>query len=229
MRACVRACVCVVVFLKFVKIRFKIHKIRKFRNATLAGPHAGRRWGWRCEWRPRGRPCQPSASRSTRCAAHPSGSASCHSPRYSTQHNRDIPTPRQLSHASGPGRKIDYQLRLGVKKVAHTRLPSVGFRSWSRFLAVSLQVTWVINRAVGCHYFPPGLQLPPHPLRGLLPILLLEAQWVWTVCLRLLPDSVAAAIWTRTFCAWVQHANHSATEPFGWGKSGNVAPLPGGR
>ena len=25
-----------------------------------------------------------------------------------------------------------------------------------------------------------------------------EAQWVWTVCLRLLPDSVATAIWTRT-------------------------------
>ena len=38
-------------------------------------------------------------------------------------------------------------------KVAHTRLPSVGFRSWSRFLAVSLQATWVINPAVGCHYF----------------------------------------------------------------------------
>ena len=36
-------------------------------------------------------------------------------------------------------------------------LPSVGFRSWSRFLAVSLQVTWVINPAVGCHYFLPGL------------------------------------------------------------------------
>jgi len=47
--------------------------------------------------------------------------------------------------------------------VAHTRLPSVGFRSWSRFLAVSLQVTWVINPAVGCHYFPPGLQLPSQP------------------------------------------------------------------
>jgi len=30
-------------------------------------------------------------------------------------------------------------------KVAHTRLPSVGFRSWSRFLAVSLQVTWVLR------------------------------------------------------------------------------------
>jgi len=61
-------------------------------------------------------------------------------------------------------------------KVAHTRLPSVGFRSWSRCLAVSLQVRWVINRAVGCHYFLPGLQLPPQPLRGLLPILLLGEQ-----------------------------------------------------
>ena len=29
-------------------------------------------------------------------------------------------------------------------KVAHSRLPSVGFQSWSRFLAVSLQVMWVI-------------------------------------------------------------------------------------
>ena len=58
-------------------------------------------------------------------------------------------------------------------EVAHTRLPSVGFRSWSRFLAVSLQVRWVINPAVRCHYFPPGLQLPSQPLRGLLPISLL--------------------------------------------------------
>ena len=33
-----------------------------------------------------------------------------------------------------------------------------------------------------------------------------EARWVWTVYLRLLPDSVTTAI-------WVQHANHSATEP----------------
>ena len=39
-------------------------------------------------------------------------------------------------------------------KVAHTRLPSVVFRSWSRFFAVSLPVTWVTNPAVGCHYFP---------------------------------------------------------------------------
>jgi len=32
------------------------------------------------------------------------------------------------------------------------------------------------------------------PLRGLLPISLLGERWVRTVCLRLLPDSVAAAI-----------------------------------
>ena len=54
--------------------------------------------------------------------------------------------------------------------VAHTRLQSVEFWSWSQFLAVSLQVTWIINPAVGCHYFPPGLQFPPQPLKGLLPI-----------------------------------------------------------
>ena len=61
-------------------------------------------------------------------------------------------------------------------KVAHTRLPSVGFRSWFRSFAVSQQVTWVINPAVGCHNFPPGLQLPPQLLRGLLPIILLGEQ-----------------------------------------------------
>jgi len=37
-----------------------------------------------------------------------------------------------------------------------------------------------------------------------------EAQWVWAVCVRL---SASRLIWTRAFCAWVQHANHSATEP----------------
>ena len=40
------------------------------------------------------------------------------------------------------------------------------------FLAVSLQVT----AGVGCHYFPPGLQLPSQLLRGLLPVLLLGEQ-----------------------------------------------------
>jgi len=61
-------------------------------------------------------------------------------------------------------------------KVAHTRLPSVGFRSWSRFLAVSLQVMWVTNPAVGCHYFPPGPQLPSQPWWGLLSVSLLGEQ-----------------------------------------------------
>jgi len=58
-----------------------------------------------------------------------------------------------------------------VKKVkaAHTKLLRVGFWSWSRFLTVSLQVTRVINPAVGYHYSPPSLQLPSQPLRGLLP------------------------------------------------------------
>jgi len=32
------------------------------------------------------------------------------------------------------------------------------------------------NPAVGCHYFPPGPQLPSQPLRGLLPISLLSEQ-----------------------------------------------------
>ena len=34
----------------------------------------------------------------------------------------------------------------------------------------------IINPAVGCHYFPPGLQLPSQPSRGLLPISLLGEQ-----------------------------------------------------
>ena len=34
-----------------------------------------------------------------------------------------------------------------------------------------------------------------------------EARWVWTVCLRLLPDSVATAIWTRALL----HAPESST------------------
>ena len=38
-------------------------------------------------------------------------------------------------------------------KVAHTRLPRVGFQSSSRFLAVSQQVAWIINPTVDCHQF----------------------------------------------------------------------------
>ena len=87
------------------------------------------------------------------------------------------------------------------KKVAHIRLPSAELRSWSWFFVVSLQVTRVIHPAVGCHYFPLGPQLSLQTLRGLIPISLLGEQRHdgcehWTVCLRLLPDSIAAAIWT---------------------------------
>jgi len=103
-------------------------------------------------------------------------------------------------------------------KVAHTRLPSVGFRSWSRFLAVSLQVTWVINLAVGCRFFPSDLQLPPQPLRGLRPISLLGEQR-HDGCEQFAQDCHPTASRLRfepgPVCAWVQHANHSATEPPG--------------
>jgi len=59
---------------------------------------------------------------------------------------------------SNADNKIDRLLKSKVKVAHSTRLPNVWFRSWSRFLAVSLQVTWVINPAVDCHYFPPGPQ-----------------------------------------------------------------------
>jgi len=102
-------------------------------------------------------------------------------------------------------------------KVTHTRLPSVGFWSWSRFLAVSLQVAWVINPVVGCHYFLPGLQLPLQLLRGLL----VCYQFCFLVthdgCEQFAQDCYPTASWLRfepgPFCAWVQHANHSAAEP----------------
>jgi len=101
-------------------------------------------------------------------------------------------------------------------KIAHTQLPVVDFRSWSRFLAVSLQVKWVINPAVGCHYFLPGLQLPSQPLRGLLPILLLGEQrhdGCEQFALDCYPTASRLRFEPRTLCTRVQHANHSATEP----------------
>jgi len=101
-------------------------------------------------------------------------------------------------------------------KVAHMRLPSVGFRSRAWFLAVSLQVTWIINPTVGCHYFPPGLQLSSQPLRGLLPILLLGEQrhnGCEQFAYNCYPTVSRLQFEPRPFWAWVQHANHSATEP----------------
>ena len=60
----------------------------------------------------------------------------------------------------------------------------------------SLQLTWVINPAVGCHYFRPGPQLPSQRLRGLLPVSQLSEQR-HDGCEQFALDSVAAAIWTQ--------------------------------
>ena len=66
----------------------------------------------------------------------------------------------------------------------------------TRFLAVIVKVTWVIR-------------LPLLSARSTVTLATLKraatnfaarwtkARWVWTVCLRLLPSSVAAAIWTQ--------------------------------
>jgi len=133
-------------------------------------------------------------------------------------------TPTSDSSQSSSHRSL-YRKKV---KVALTRLLSVGFRSWSRFLAVSLLVTWVINPAIGCNYFPPGLQLPSRPLRGLVPISLLGEQrhdgceqfaYDWY------PTASRLRFKPRSYCAWVQHANGSngilspglwLTSPAGW-------------
>ena len=84
-------------------------------------------------------------------------------------------------------------------KVAHTRLPSVAFRSWSRF--------WQSAASDVCH--KRGGRLPLLSARPAVTLATLkraatnfavwwtEARWVWTLCLRLSPDSVAAEIWTQ--------------------------------
>ena len=82
-----------------------------------------------------------------------------------------VDSPSPDSPASRPHDTITTKVKLD-----HIQLPSVGFRRWSRFLAVSLQVTCLISAAVGCHYFSPGLQLPSQLLRGLLLISLLGEQ-----------------------------------------------------
>jgi len=74
--------------------------------------------------------------------------------------------------------------------------------------------TWK-NVAVGCHYFPPGPQLPSQPLKGLLPVSLLGEQrhdgceqFAWECY----PTASRLRFEPRPYCARVQHANHSATE-----------------
>ena len=62
-----------------------------------------------------------------------------------------------------------------------------------------LKVTRVKNLAVGCHYFLPSLQLPSQPLRGCCQFCCLVNRGTMgvKVCLRLLPYSIAAVIWTQ--------------------------------
>ena len=59
-------------------------------------------------------------------------------------------------------------------KVAHTRLPRVP----ELIPILRSQPAGNVSQtpAVGCHYFPPGLQLSSQSLKGLLPILLLGEQ-----------------------------------------------------
>ena len=57
----------------------------------------------------------------------------------------EVPHPKKMPEINTDSRGLNaYSIGKGS---SHTRLPSVGFRSRSRFLAVSLQVTWVINPA----------------------------------------------------------------------------------
>ena len=80
--------------------------------------------------------------------------------------------------------------RLTAKNRDQLRDPTLGNRVWATFTFTFVALLYRLLSAC--------LQ----PL----------AQWVWTVCPRLLPDSVATATATA-YCAWVQHADHSATEP----------------
>ena len=161
----------------------------------------------------------------TGCAGLWTTGPRCHCRGISTRSMRWMPPLLPLTHsANTSASKLNSMLSLCVcnrcccewfiiafllqdikkVKVAHTRLSSVWFRSWSWILAFSLQVTWVINPAIGCRYFQPGLQLHRQPLRGLPAISLLGERG--TMCVNSLPrtvtrgrqpDSIMAAIWTQ--------------------------------
>ena len=53
---------------------------------------------------------------------------------------------------------------------------SIAERTVPELIPILGSQPWVINPAVGCHYFSPGLQLPSQPLRGLQPISLFGEQ-----------------------------------------------------
>ena len=113
---------------------------------------------------------------------------------HNLQHATTPPSPPPSAAAAQRSLSTSTVITRAVKKAAHTPLPSVGFRSWSRSLAVSLQVTWVINLLAA------RPAVTPATLKGAAKNFAAwwtEARWVWTVCLRLLPDSVVTAIWTR--------------------------------
>ena len=62
-------------------------------------------------------------------------------------------------------------LTVGIAKYKQSKvvpylITSVGHGDDAGFLAVSLQVTLIINPVVGCHYFPPGPTLLSQPKRS---------------------------------------------------------------
>jgi len=68
--------------------------------------------------------------------------------------------------------------RKSAKSLATIKLNSTSychFKKGSPYSIAERRVPELIP-VLGCHYFPPGLQLPPQPLRGLLPVLLLGEQ-----------------------------------------------------
>ena len=121
--------------------------------------------------------------------------------------------------------------RMPVTSALHSRKVFIGKFSWlkkgkgSPYSTVERRVPELIpvpgsqpagvshNPAVGCHYFPSGLQLPSQPLIGLLPISLLGGQR-HDGCKQFVKDCYRTAsrlrFEPRPFCAGVQHASHSA-------------------
>ena len=90
--------------------------------------------------------------------------------------------------------------RVKKVKVAHTRLPIVWFRSWYRFYSSQPAGggSHELSDRLPLLFARPAVTPATHKRAATsFAACWTEAQWVWTVCLRLLPDSVAAAIWTR--------------------------------